>query len=511
MDDSLFDFARLHAAWLDCRRGKSQCSRWQFEIGLERELLALRDELAARTWRPSPSVCFVTEQPKRREIFAAAFRDRVVHHLVVRHLEPYWERRFIHDNYACRRGKGTLAAVNRIQTFMRQVSANGSRRAFVLHLDIRSFFVRIHKETLFAILDDGLCRQNAPWQETMRWLLERIVFRDPASDAIRIGRGFNAVPEHKSLFHTHNVCGLPIGNYTSQFFANVYLDRLDQFVKQTLKTRHYLRYVDDLILMHESREQLELWETAIDDFLRRELELELNHNRRQLVPVHNGLDALGYVVHLHHRLLRRRTVRRFRQHLAKVRWQQVRERTHGCEWLPPRDGGAALMAQAMSYRGLLSHAQSRNLCRDLQREHDLPGWLWRLDRSGKVQRRDAPQARHHTLFGQWRRFCREWPNALVLMQVGRHLEAWGIHALWLGRALGLKPGRFRKRMGAGAGFPVTQLSQRLPALRALNRPVAIFVQTGLRRGRVAQRRLAWYWWPAGKNPADDAAPWLLVP
>ena len=231
-----FAFEALHAAWLNCRRGKSgKPARWAFEADLERQLLALTGELADRRYQPSPSVCFITDQPKRREIFAAAFRDRVVHHRVVGLLEPFWERRFIHDSYACRRGKGTLAAVDRLQTFMRQVSANGSRRAYALHLDVRSFFVRIHKATLFAILDAGLRQQAAPWQDAMRWLLGRIVFRDPAIDALRIGGGFAAVPVHKSLFHTGNVCGLPIGNYTSQFFANVYLDRLDQFVKHTLK------------------------------------------------------------------------------------------------------------------------------------------------------------------------------------------------------------------------------------------------------------------------------------
>lgn len=228
MRGSVFSFEKVWKAYLRCRRGKRRGpSALAFELDAERECLALAQELAARTWSPLPSACFVTELPKPREIFAAQFRDRIVHHLLVGEIEPAWERVFIHDSFACRKGKGTLAAVDRLQSFMRQASANGSRPAWFLQIDIRSFFVSIDKRILFELLT------RREEREEVRWLIERIVFHDPAEAPVLRGRRdlFRLIPPHKSLFHTGGRTGLPIGNYTSQFFANVYLNPLDQFVK----------------------------------------------------------------------------------------------------------------------------------------------------------------------------------------------------------------------------------------------------------------------------------------
>ena len=504
-----FDFESLHAAWLNCRKGKAgKAARWSFEAVLERQLLALAGELEDRSYQPSPSVCFITEQPKRREIFAAAFRDRVVHHLVVGLLEPYWEPRFIHDSYACRRGKGTQAAVDRVQMFMRQVSANGSKRAFVLHLDVRSFFVRIHKQTLFDILDDGLRRQGVPWEDDLRWLLERIVFRDPAADALRIGGGFAAVPEHKSLFHANNLRGLPIGNYTSQFFANVYLDRLDRFVKHELKARHYLRYVDDLILLHEDRAQLERWEAAIDAFLREELKLELNHNRRRLAPVSSGVDALGYVVHLHHRHLRRRTVRRFRAVLGEAERAFVREREGG--WLLRGRGGdfERLMARCMSYRGLLGKADSHRLMQRTQAGHAWAGLLWQVGKREHVLRRFhlmRPQAR---LARQWQAFRRLWPGARLLLRVGGYWEAYGPDAAWLRELLRLGAGRGRAGLPQAAGFAARDTLRLRRVLAQTRCPVVLLEQTGRRAGGLQERTVRAAWLPEDAEFTPSA--WLVA-
>ncbi|MCP5203938.1 MAG: group II intron reverse transcriptase domain-containing protein [Pseudomonadales bacterium] len=360
-----FDFGSVHRAWLDCRRGKGNSpSRWRFEADLERNLIRLVDELQSRRYQPSPSVCFATDQPKRREIFAAAFRDRVVHHLLVRQLEPYWERRFIHDSYACRRGKGTLAAVNRVQQFIRQATGNGSARAWFLHLDIRSFFVNIDKAVLLAILESGLERQRHPWANDLQWLSRCIVSRDPCLDAHRIGAELNAVPAHKSLYGTGNVRGLPIGNYSSQFFANVYLDRLDQFVKHDLRHKYYLRYVDDLVLLDRDPERLLERENAIATFLQRELRLALNPGARVLAPTSNGIDILGYMIHREHRLLRRRTVRRFEQRLRKSGALMVKPQGDRMVVRYPPQDVERLLAMCMSYRGLLHKGNSFHLmCR----------------------------------------------------------------------------------------------------------------------------------------------------
>jgi retron-type reverse transcriptase len=145
----IFSLRNLYRAYMNCRKSKrgSRCVL-QFELQAEENLIKLQEELKSRTYSPLPSTCFVTESPKLREIFAANFRDRIVHHLLVRYLEPSWERRFIHDSYACRKDKGNHAAVNKLQEFMRKVSNNRSRPAFYMHLDVRSFFVSIDKQIL---------------------------------------------------------------------------------------------------------------------------------------------------------------------------------------------------------------------------------------------------------------------------------------------------------------------------------------------------------------------------
>jgi retron-type reverse transcriptase len=149
----VFSFEALWHHYRDCRRNKrGTTNALAFELDAEANLLALQAELGERTYRPGTSICFVTGGPKPREMFAADFRDRIVHHLLVHHQERVFEPRFIHDSYACRKGRGTLAASDRLMSFLRRATANGRRAAWALKLDVASFFPSIHKETLYAIL-----------------------------------------------------------------------------------------------------------------------------------------------------------------------------------------------------------------------------------------------------------------------------------------------------------------------------------------------------------------------
>lgn len=495
-----------------CRRGRGDSSsRWQFEARLEHHLIRLADELRSRRYRPSPSVCFVSDQPKRREIFAAAFRDRVVHHLLVRQLEPYWESRFIHDSFACRRGKGTLAAVDRSQQYIRQVSGNGSGRAWALHLDVRSFFVSIDKNILLSILERGIVRQGLPWADELAWLTRQIVLRDPSVDALRIGRGFAAIPPHKSLFHTGNVCGLPIGNFSSQFFANVYLDRLDQFVKHELKVRHYLRYVDDLLLFDRDRDRLQQAEGEIDAFLRRELKLELHPARRVLVPTSNGVHALGHIVYHDHRLLRRRTLRRFERRLRAAE-AVILDQRGGGQRLHLHPGHAQrLLACAMSYRGLLRQGNYWRQSERLQRRFPWVAQLWHLSLRGRVRcgfRIDGTPAR---LAVQWRAFKQRWPRARMLIQLGDFWEAFRGDAKWLRDALSLGPGRRRPGLGGGAGFRVGARTLLRRLQDTSSEPWLLVRQTGRCQGALREREIAILWLPIGCVQMPKTENWLLVP
>jgi len=160
MSNLRFSADEIHEAYLDCRRRKrGTANALRFEMNQAGHLLDLEEELNSGSYRPSRSVCFVNLRPKPREIFAADFRDRVVHHLFVREIERHWERVFIHDSYACRPGKGTHAAVDRLEEFVRSVTRGGRSRAWFLQFDVHNFFMSIDREILFRMIDGGLGRQ----------------------------------------------------------------------------------------------------------------------------------------------------------------------------------------------------------------------------------------------------------------------------------------------------------------------------------------------------------------
>ncbi|HPJ96691.1 MAG TPA: reverse transcriptase/maturase family protein [Syntrophales bacterium] len=301
----LFSFANIYRCYLACRRNKrNTVNALRFEINAEENILRLERELRSRTYHPARSILFASRKPKLREIFAADFRDRVVHHVLVDHLERIYEPVFIHDSYACRKNKGTHAAVIRQQNFLQKISKNGKARAFYLQLDIKDFFTSIDKNVLFCLMKKKISGPD------MLWLTEKILFHDPTKSFIlRDSENIvNMVPANKSLFGKQNLKGLPIGNLTSQFFANVYLNELDQFVKHVLKARYYIRYVDDFVLLSEDEETLRVWWQEIEAFLAEKLLLRLHPKRRKLLPISNGIDFLGYIIRRDYILVRRRVV-----------------------------------------------------------------------------------------------------------------------------------------------------------------------------------------------------------
>ncbi|MBY6032153.1 RNA-directed DNA polymerase [Marinobacter daepoensis] len=310
----------LHTAWLAARKGK-QPSRNQlsFDARWADNLIQLQELINTGRWQPRPSACFVAERPKAREIHAPDFADRVVHHWLVPQLEAIWEPRFIHDSYANRRGKGSHAAVERLQNFVRQVHS-GQKGGWYLQLDIHNFFNSIHRPTLWQIVKRSLEKAKVP--NTVLQITHALLRRHPLHPGVNhhsTQAERNLVPKHKRLENTGAACGLPIGNLSSQFFANVYLDKLDQFVKHTLKARRYLRYVDDFIIVHNNRQQLETWLGKIQTFIAQELRLSLKPDIR-LKPLTDGIDFLGYVVRPTYTLVRKRVVAHAKETLGQ--WQQ---------------------------------------------------------------------------------------------------------------------------------------------------------------------------------------------
>ena len=384
------NFRALHAAWKEARRGKAP-SRDQlgFDARWAEGLVLLERELRDGTWRPRRSTCFVATRPKAREIHAPHFTDRVVHHWLVPQLEAIWEPRFIHDSYANRRGKGSHAAVQRLERFVRQV-ASGQGGGWFLQLDIHNFFVSIHRRTLYGLLRPVM-RSAGLHIDAQRAV--HALLRGPALAAgvhlVGTEAEHAAVPAHKRLANAAPGCGLPVGNLSSQFFANVYLDPLDQLVKRTLRANRYVRYVDDFVLVHHDRAQLEAWWREIEAFLGRELKLSLKPGA-MIRPIGDGIDFLGYVIRPTHTLARRRVVAHVREALAGWEAQHVAEGAIHCT---PREL-EAIKAKLASFRGHLQHARSHRLQRAIARRFP---WTAALD----VRRRFRPHQLDRPLRLMW--------------------------------------------------------------------------------------------------------------
>lgn len=297
-------FAMLVQAYFDCRKHKrNTASALSFEQNLETNLAQLYQELIDGTYAPGKSLCFVITRPKAREVWAADFRDRIVHHLFYNFVSPRFGASFIADSCACIPERGTLYAAKRLESKVRSITQNWSQPAYYLKCDLANFFVAIDKHILFKQL---ACKITEPW-----WLAlgELILFHDPRlnyeirGDANKL----NLVPTHKRLINHSADYGLPIGNLSSQFFANIYLNALDQFIKHKIGAKYYVRYVDDFILLHTSSQWLNNALQQIDEFLLAKLNARLNPKKTILQPVDRGVDFVGQVIKPWHRSLRKRT------------------------------------------------------------------------------------------------------------------------------------------------------------------------------------------------------------
>ncbi|GMW06692.1 MAG: hypothetical protein AMXMBFR8_14890 [Nevskiales bacterium] len=474
----------LYRQYYRCRRNKrNTVNALRFEAEQEKNLIHLREQLLSRSYRPGRSVCFFTTRPKLREIFAADFRDRVVHHLLVEYLERIWEPLFIHDSYACRPGKGVHRGVTRLQQFLRQATANGTRRAWYLQLDIHNYFMSMDRDILYRLLAARMS------DETALWLTGVLVFHDCTENYVMRGRPelLARLPAHKTLFGAAPGKGMPIGNLNSQFFANVYLNGLDQFVKHELKCRHYLRYCDDFVLLGDSPERLGEWRERIGGYLRDELALELNP-RQRLTAAGNGVDFLGYVVRHDYRLVRRRVVGHLRERLGEFERRLVTPVEGGTRYAFDRPVLDELAAALASYLGHLRHAASWRLWQSLWARFDYLRQYFDFDAVGwRLVRRYLVPEGFRRVREQYRWFRRRFPGDVLLFQVGRFCEFYSPGDAAVAAELGLQPMR-RNHRGANFGFPKAQLDQYVACLRDLRQPaLAVAEQTA--EQECIQRRL----------------------
>lgn len=303
----------VFTAYFDCRRAKRNAvNQLRFEVDLERNLVRLHEELQSGAYRIGRSVAFVVTFPKIREVWAADFRDRVVHHVLYNAISGMCHARFIRDSYACIPGRGTHDGMRRVSSFARSITRNGAAPAYFLKADVANFFNSIDHAALIDLFDRHV---QTPW---LRTLARQVILHDPRKHFVTRSSPalFAKVPRHKSLLHAPRGKGLPIGNLTSQFFANLYLNELDQFVKHDLKARYYGRYVDDVILFDADPAVLNAWYDRIDGFLRHRLLLSLHPRKKHLNRVDTGINFTGFIIKPGRTYLRRTSLARCRQKVA---------------------------------------------------------------------------------------------------------------------------------------------------------------------------------------------------
>lgn len=340
-------FDNLLLAWRNARKGKIQRPDIiAFEQKLVKNLLNIQNELITRTYQPQPLTTFPLRDPKTRIISKSDFRDRVVHHALINVIGPLLEKGFILDSCANQKGKGTHFALRRLEKFIRQVSKNGRPftkgypennvvKGFCLKADIKHYFHEIDHTILLTIL------QRKINDRKVIWLIQQILSntspereREMANTLMKEGVvGENLV----------SLQGMPLGNLTSQFFANCYLNPLDWFVKQTLKATYYLRYVDDFVILHESKDQLRTWKKEIESFLKTKLKIELHPTKSRITPLSEGIDFVGFKHFYYHKLLRKRNIRSMKKKL--VEYQQGKKTFTQC---------------TESYQGWQAHAKWAN-------------------------------------------------------------------------------------------------------------------------------------------------------
>lgn len=376
----LFD---LYVAYYDAARHKHKMAYVvKFERELRANLESLCDDLLSHRYKALPSKCFIIDYPKKREVFAAMFRDRIVHHLYFRYTHQLFERTFIADSYSCIEGRGTHYGIDRLRQHIRQTSLNWSQPCYAMNLDIRGYFMHINREKLLKITIDSLHKMathkvgmtdDVPipsgvlltpatrWKDIrdfdfILWLTEQIIMLDPMENCIIVGddSDWDGIDHAKCMRFAKPGLALPIGNLTSQLYSNVYLNPFDQWVKRDILCDHYGRYVDDSTMIDACREWLLEQVPKVREFLYDELGLELHMGKLHIQEIHRGVEFLGAFIKPYRDYVSNKTLARIEKNIQMLDLQDARHAE----------------ASINSYLGVLSHSASYNIRRHLFEDID---------------------------------------------------------------------------------------------------------------------------------------------
>jgi hypothetical protein len=354
----------LYAAFICAKRHKAKKPYvLHFERNLKENIESLCDDLWTRRYKPEPSTCFVIQRPKKREVFAAQFRDRIVHHLYYNYTHELFERTFIQDTYSCIPGRGTHYGIERMTQHIRQESHNWQRQCYALKIDIRGYFMHINRLRLLDIATASLTKMadhqangGMKWRDVIDmdfilWLTHEIVLLDPTDGCRHVGNPseWDDVDASKLMANAPADCGMPIGNLTSQLFSNVYMNPFDQMVKRLLHFMHYGRYVDDSATISSERQRLTDAIPVMRDFLKEELCLDMHMGKTQIIDVRYGVEFLGAFIKPYRTYICNRSLSRIRQEAADVMHM----------------GRGQAFRTVNSLLGVMSHYSSYNLRREI--------------------------------------------------------------------------------------------------------------------------------------------------
>jgi len=352
------DVEQLFEAYLSCRKTKRYTQNaLKFEVDYEANLFQLKDEIENGSYSPGRSIAFIVNKPVKREIFAADFRDRVMHHWLINKLNPLFEKVFIKDSYACRIGKGTHYGVKRADSFIKACSENYTKDSYILKLDILGFFMHINRKLLYTMLEKFIHQYYT--QQDKALVLEitkKIIFNQPTQNCIIKGsnKDWEGLPKNKSLFNSPQDCGLPIGNLTSQVFANFYMHQFDAFITKELELKYYGRYVDDFVIVHPDKDYLKSLIPQLSNFLLSTLQLTLHPKKIYLKHYSKGVKFLGTVIKPNRIYIANRTKGNFYNAIEK---QNKIIQDHK----PTKEEKAAFLSSMNSYLGIMKHYKSYKL------------------------------------------------------------------------------------------------------------------------------------------------------
>ena len=336
--------AELTEAFYAARQAKRSTNDEQkFEIRQTENLLQLRDDILNRRYNPGSGIAFIVHDPVMREIFAAPFRDRVIHHFLYNQVAEWWDRRLIEDCYSCRVGKGTLYGIKRMAKHIQAASENYTKETYVVKMDVQGYFMSLPRDGLYKRICWGLDRQfpnKGPKYAITKYLWQQVIFDDPVYGVQRRGntREWDILPKTKSLFAQPPGKGIVIGNLSSQLLSNVYLDQLDRFMKYELGYKHYGRYVDDfyVVVRKEKLAQVKKDIKTIGMFLT-SLGLTLHPRKTHVQEIHKGTPFLGAVVYPGRVVPGRRFIGNYQRAILRV------------------ESGVSDLDTLVSYMGMIKH------------------------------------------------------------------------------------------------------------------------------------------------------------